>query len=354
MAIVKLEDVRKHSECLDRTLRLFDDSSMTAEERVVEIAKLPDCAPRIDWPKADPNEPKEEQERQALEDMITQINERVKNTGWGLVKDALPEFLTPPNLNDVLRDVFGDGQDNENWSGDFATSSPRADDFDPKGFPPESSRNGFTQFTNWVPKPTVTPVSADGSPSGWTFDDIGDWHRWQEWLQSQSSNYLPSKGVEEFLTADSRFRPIQESTLGPNYTLMSPEEWKQAIWHGKRLATTIRSEVNPAMYGLTDSFGETRTAVGELAGTMRSEVTSALGMTSDSAIQSAIAFHGVGESMEGTRQSSSGLAGALPADAAAMGDGVYHGLEPARVGFQGLTGDMSGFFEMALTPRCRT
>ena len=246
----------------------------------------------------------------------------------------------------------GNDQDNGEWP--LLDRSFRPDGhFDPNSIltiNPDTLPSWIPQQpVDWVPERAVTPGSADGWSPRFTDGFKIDWHQREQGRRRLNPDYWPGKEEKANLTANSRFRPIPESTPGSNYTLMSPEEWKRAIQSFGRFTTNIESGFLPAMNRLGDYSGVARVNVGELAGTVRSEVTPAIGMLSDESIQSAIAFDGFGDSMEGTRQLSSELRGALPADAAAMGDGVYHGLEPGTVGVSRLADAFSDLFQMALT-----
>ena len=325
-------DIVKPPDCWERTVVLIQDPPGTLSQWRDEVEKIRNCAPRADVPKVDSRKSWEEQNREVVEDVWNQTWGAAR--GWALTSSPFSEYLNP-DWPEIFEDLLNHGgrQGNEKWPGGF-TWTPRADDFDPKGFFPESSRNGFTQFTNWVPKPTVTPVSAGGSPSGWTFDDIGDWHRWQEWLQSQPSNDLLNVGLKDHNATNPFWGAVQTPIDELKYA-SDPDS--QLEWYGEsfRELATVAEDARPPLQRVIESLGTTETKVGDLGATMF-EMGPAWQMVNESVNQGTLAYDGLGGSMEQNRNLSFEWGKGLLSDAQAVGYGLPPEMANVGLGISGV------------------
>ena len=228
------------------------------------------------------------------------------------------------------------------------------------------------KFTEWFY--TVHQLGAKTNGAGWTFDDIGDWHRWQEWLQSQPSNDLLNVGLKDHNATNPFWgavqTPIDELKYASEWLQSQPSNdllnvglkdhnatnpfWgavqtpidelkyasdpdSQLEWYGEsfRELATVAEDARPPLQRVIESLGTTETKVGDLGATMF-EMGPAWQMVNESVNQGTLAYDGLGGSMEQNRNLSFEWGKGLLSDAQAVGYGLPPEMANVGLGISGV------------------
>ena len=333
-----MEDILVPYKCLEQTVALAESRPSTQHEWVEwghQVHELKDCGPRIEPIEVDQTASNDEQQLQVWEGVLSQISAVGQQTAIANAPPPVSDYLNP-DWSEIWKDLLNHGgrQDNEKWPGDFSWT-PRADDFDPKGFFPDSSRNGSTQFTNWLPKPAATPVSGDGSPPGLTRDYIMNWSRLQQDLQRRSLEDSINMGLTGYPAMDPYASAFHEPFIGLNFP-SAPGEMPEEILEFYRRLTVAAGDARSPMQQMIDSLGFTKTEVGDLGATVF-ETGPAWQMMNESVNQGAIAYDLLGGRMQENQKVSFDWGKGLLSDAQAVGNDVPPEFDRVGVGISGVT-----------------